>query len=82
KHKGELDDDGKVSADYFSSDETEREIVKTDIYFKKPMTPDEASMQLDSYQQDFLVFVNSNKDQVNIIYRRDDGKYGLIDPQI
>lgn len=82
KHKGELDDDGKVSSDYFSSDESGREIVKTDIYFKKPMTPDEASMQLDSYQQNFLVFVNSNNDQVNIIYQRDDGKYGLIDPQI
>jgi putative sigma-54 modulation protein len=82
KHKGEIDDDGSVRSGYFSSDETDREIVKTDIYFKKPMTPDEAAMQLDSYQQDFLVFVNSNNDQVNIIYQRDDGQYGLIDPQI
>lgn len=81
KHKGELDNDGMVT-DYSSSDESQREIVKTDIYFKKPMTPEEASMQLDSYQQEFLVFVNSNNDQVNIIYQRDDGKYGLIDPQI
>ncbi|MBS3786604.1 ribosome-associated translation inhibitor RaiA [Candidatus Bipolaricaulota bacterium] len=83
KHKGELDEEGRVSSDYLSSDEDQREeIVKTDTYFKKPMTPDEASLQLDAYQQDFLVFVNSNKDQINIIYQRDDGKYGLIDPQI
>jgi len=82
KHKGELDDNGKISSEYFSSSDSQREIVKTDIYFKKPMTPDEAAMQLDSYQQDFLVFVNSNNDQVNIIYQRDDGEYGLIDPQI
>jgi putative sigma-54 modulation protein len=82
KHKGEIEEDGSVSSEYFASDETDRKIVKTDIYFKKPMTPDEAAMQLDSYQQDFLVFVNSNNDQVNIIYQRDDGQYGLIDPQI
>jgi len=82
KHKGELDDNGKISSEYFSSSDSQREIIKTDIYFKKPMTPDEAAMQLDSYQQDFLVFVNSNNDQVNIIYQRDDGEYGLIDPQI
>jgi len=82
KHKGELDEEGSISSKYFSSDEDQRKIVKTDIYFKKPMTPDEAAMQLDSYQQDFLVFVNSNNDQVNIIYQRDDGQYGLIDPQI
>ncbi|MFB6291380.1 MAG: ribosome hibernation-promoting factor, HPF/YfiA family [Candidatus Bipolaricaulia bacterium] len=83
KHKGEIDEDWKVSSEYFSSgEESEKEIVKTDIYFKKPMTADEAAMQLDSYQQDFLVFVNSNNDQVNIIYKRDDGQYGLIDPQI
>jgi len=82
KHKGELDDNGKIGSEYFSSSDSKREIIKTDIYFKKPMTPDEAAMQLDSYQQDFLVFVNSNNDQVNIIYQRDDGEYGLIDPQI
>jgi len=82
KHKGELDDEGNINSEYFSSGEDKREIVKTDIYFKKPMTPDEAAMQLDSYQQEFLVFVNSNNDQVNIIYQRGDGQYGLIDPQI
>lgn len=59
-----------------------REIVETDIYFKKPMPPDEAAMQLDSYSRDFLVFMNSDSDRVNIIYERDDGRYGLIDPQM
>ena len=59
-----------------------REIIQTDIYFKKPMPPDEAAMQLDSYSQDFLVFMNANTDRVNIIYERDDGRYGLIDPQM
>ncbi len=82
KHKGEVEDVKGTGPSPGGSGEDQREIVKTDIYFKKPMAPDEAAMQLDSYQQDFLVFVNSRSDKVNIIYRRDDGEYGLIDPQI
>lgn len=58
------------------------EIVQTDIYFKKPMSPEEAAMQLESYEQEFLVFLNSTSDQLSIVYHRDDGTYGLIEPQI
>ena len=58
------------------------EIIQTDIYFKKPMSPEEAAMQLDSYSQDFLVFLNSISDKLSIIYHREDGRYGLIEPQI
>jgi len=60
----------------------EKEIIKTDIYFKKPMSPEEAALQLDAYQEDFLVFLNSDDDRLNIIYHRDDGNYGLIEPQL
>ena len=81
KHKGEIGSQAEEDSGSDSSDQKGREIVKTDIYFKKPMAPDEAAMQLDSYKEDFLVFVNSQTERVNIIYERDDGQYGLIDPQ-
>ena len=81
KHKGEIGSQAEEGSGSDSSDQKGREIVKTDIYFKKPMAPDEAAMQLDSYKEDFLVFVNSQTERVNIIYERDDGQYGLIDPQ-
>lgn len=47
----------------------------------KPMTVDEAAMQLELVDDDFLVFSNDDTQQVNVIYARDDGTYGLIEPQ-
>jgi len=82
KHKGEIDSVRGPVSESPGSDEDEREIVKTDIYFKKPMAPEEAALQLDSYNREFLVFVNSQSEKLNIIYHRDDGQYGLIDPQV
>lgn len=55
-------------------------ITGTDRYEPKPMSLEEAAMQLDSLQYDFLVFRNSETEGVNVIYRRKDGDYGLIDP--
>ena len=61
--------------------EDQKEIVKTEIYFKKPKSPEEAALQLDAYSQQFLAFLNSKTDEINIIYHRDDGNYGIIVPK-
>jgi len=58
-----------------------RQIVRTEAYFHKPMSPEEAALQLDAIEKNFLVFVNSETDQVAIIYHRRDGNYGLIEPR-
>jgi putative sigma-54 modulation protein len=58
-----------------------KQIVRTETYFRKPMTPEEASMQLDAIEKSFLVFINTETDQVAIIYHRRDGDYGLIEPR-
>lgn len=55
-------------------------ITGTDNYEPKPMSVEEAAMQLDSLQYEFLVFRNAETEGVNVIYRRKDGDYGLIDP--
>ncbi|HIJ74089.1 MAG TPA: ribosome-associated translation inhibitor RaiA [Candidatus Hydrogenedentes bacterium] len=47
----------------------------------KPMSVEEASMQLELVDDDFVVFLNADSQQVNVIYARDDGTYGLIEPQ-
>jgi putative sigma-54 modulation protein len=59
----------------------ERKIVRKETFFYKPMTPEEASMQLDAIEKGFLVFINSETDEVAIIYHRRDGSYGLIEPR-
>ncbi len=46
----------------------------------KPMDVDEAVMQMDLLTDSFLVFTNSRTDRVNVLYRRKDGHYGLIQP--
>jgi putative sigma-54 modulation protein len=48
----------------------------------KPMSQDEALMQLDNGGEAFLIFRNINSDKINLMYRRKDGNIGLIDPDI
>ncbi len=62
-------------------DDREPVVVKTENYFIKPMSIDEAAMQMDLSQHDFLVFNNASTQMVNVLYRRKDGNYGLIVPQ-
>jgi putative sigma-54 modulation protein len=59
-------------------DRDQRVIVKNIEY--KPMDIDEAIMQMDLMNNSFLVFTNSHSDRVNVLYRRNDGHYGLIQP--
>ncbi len=76
-------DQGKISASEDTSDTIEpKSIIRTDTYFRKPMLPEEAALQLDAVEKGFLVFVNAETDQVNIIYHRRDGNYGLIEPRL
>jgi putative sigma-54 modulation protein len=62
-------------------DEAEPMIVKTKQFPVKPMTPDEAVLHLELIGHDFFVFRNAESDEVNVVYRRRDGNYGLIEPQ-
>jgi putative sigma-54 modulation protein len=55
-------------------------IVKTKQFAVKPMAPDEAVLQLELVGHDFFVFRNAESDEVNVVYRRRDGNYGLIEP--
>jgi putative sigma-54 modulation protein len=61
--------------------ETEPMIVKTKQFAIKPMTAEEAVLQMDLIGHDFFVFRNADTDEINVVYRRRDGHYGLIEPQ-
>jgi putative sigma-54 modulation protein len=61
-------------------EEDEFEVVRTKRFTLKPMDVDEAILQMNMVGHSFFVFANSDTDQVNVVYRRDDGKYGLIEP--
>jgi putative sigma-54 modulation protein len=55
-------------------------IVRTKRFAVKPMAPEEAALEMELVGHDFFVFRNSETDEVNVIYRRRDGNYGLIEP--
>jgi putative sigma-54 modulation protein len=57
----------------------ERRVMVRNIEYK-PMDVDEAIMQMDLVDDNFLVFTNAHSDRVNVLYRRKDGNYGLIQP--
>jgi len=63
-------------------DEESPVIVKTKQFAVKPMSPEEAVLQLELIGHDFFVFQNAETADVNVVYRRRDGSYGLIEPQI
>ena len=60
-------------------DETTPQVIIRNIDYK-PMDVDEAVMQMDLLTDSFLVFTNARTDKVNVLYRRKDGHYGLIQP--
>ncbi|WP_139491178.1 ribosome hibernation-promoting factor, HPF/YfiA family [Brevibacillus dissolubilis] len=64
----------------FEEDEVDIEIVRTKRFDLKPMDSEEAVLQMDMLGHNFFVFHNSETDSVNVVYRRNDGKYGLIEP--
>ena len=63
-----------------NSTESSKAIVKLKQIDMKPMTPEEATMQMDLLGHDFFVFTNSETEEINVVYKRRDNNYGLIEP--
>jgi putative sigma-54 modulation protein len=55
-------------------------IVRVKRFEMKPMDPEEAVFQMEALGHDFFVFRNAKTDEINVVYRRKDGNYGLIEP--
>lgn len=60
-------------------EESEFRIMKIKKHSIKPMSPEEAILQMNLLGHEFFVFQNANTDLTNIVYRRKDGNYGLIE---
>lgn len=55
-------------------------VVKSKQFALKPMSVDEATLQLELVGHDFFVFTNAETNRTNVVYRRNDGHFGLIEP--
>ena len=56
-------------------------IVRTKKFAVKPMDAEEAILQMNLLNHDFFMFLNIESEQVNVVYRRKDGCYGLLEPE-
>jgi len=57
-------------------------IVKTKTFTLKPVSPEEAILQMELLGHDFFVFINSETERTAVVYRRKDKNYGLIEPTL
>ncbi len=63
-------------------EEKEPKVVKTKKFAMKPMPVEEALLQMELLGHSFFVFLNGENDEVNVVYKRKDGNYGLIEPTL
>ncbi len=63
------------------NEDGEAKIVRMKRFAMKPMPIEEAAMQMELIGHNFFVFSNAETEEVNVIYKRKDGNYGLIEPE-
>lgn len=88
KYKNKLIDKKQAAqafSDFFIQEESDTEedirIVKTKRFGIKPMDPEEACVQMELLGHNFYVFLNSETEEVNVVYKRKGHSYGLIEPE-
>jgi putative sigma-54 modulation protein len=61
-------------------EESEGRLIKTKRFLMKPMSSEEAAAEMELLGHDFFLFINAATEKVGLLYRRQDGNYGLIEP--
>jgi putative sigma-54 modulation protein len=88
KYRNKLIQRGRKSAgDKIEAQESfdnfiKKQIVKVKNFTIKPTSPEDAIMQMELLGHDFFVFINSESGKTSVVYRREDKKYGLIEPDV
>lgn len=66
----------------FKGKEEESKIVRTKKFAIKPMSPEEAVLQMELLGHNFFVYESGDNGELNVVYKRKHGNYGLIEPEI
>lgn len=70
-----------IDSDYDDDEEDSIKIVRSKRFGIKPMDPEEACVQMELLGHNFFVFLNADTDEVNVVYKRKNNTYGLIEPE-
>lgn len=87
RHRTKLEKNLKAEAfnepvpEYFDDEDEGPRVVKVKRFSIKPMSEEEAILQMDLLGHSFFVFTNAETDDINVLYRRKDGNLGLIEPE-
>ena len=86
KYKNKIVDKQQAAAnfqkEYLDKDyEEDVKIIRTKKFDIKPMYPEDACVQMELLGHNFFVFCNAETDEVNVVYKRKGGTYGLIEPE-
>ena len=79
KHLREGSIKSEIPAEFDVHEEREFQIVRTKHFAVKPLSPDEAILQMNLLGHNFFVFRNTDNDQIAVVYRRNDEGYGIIE---
>lgn len=85
KNKTRLEKSKKVqpvdlSEEYYEEPEEEYAVKRVKKFFVKTMTVEEAILQMNLLEHEFFMFRNGDSGEMNVVYRRKDGSYGLLEP--
>jgi putative sigma-54 modulation protein len=80
--EGEVPVESVAEEESASADEQPSRISRVKRFSMAPMDEEEAVDQMELLGHDFFVFFNLNANQINVVYRRSDGDYGLIQPEL
>ncbi len=79
--EGAFKNDSPIFSEHIETEDYEPRVVRTKRFALKPMMIDEAILQMDLLGHSFFVFRNAETDEINVLYKRKDGNYGLIEPE-
>ncbi|MBN1977287.1 MAG: ribosome-associated translation inhibitor RaiA [Anaerolineae bacterium] len=86
RYKGKREDRWHAAAEELpteeSLEESAGEIVRVKRFAIQPMSPEEAIEQMELLGHLFYIFLNADEDAINVLYKRDDGNYGLLQPEL
>jgi putative sigma-54 modulation protein len=89
RHKGKLYDKGRGSSlargdfdEIARQVETTPRVVKTKRFAVASMSVDEAIEQMENLGHSFFLFLDADTEEIRLLYRRNDGNYGLIEPEV
>ena len=80
-HHGEIVSPRTAPLDEEPEEAVTGQIVRTKTFAIKPVSPEEAVEEMELLAHDFFVFENAETGKVNVLYRRDDKNYGILEPE-